>query len=178
MPVEQRQVFAQVDGEVIKVLVEGGANVKKGQELLRLKNDELETQLLSANSELTEQEKLAHVLIARIKAADNNPESTDDPRSLRGQLEETKIKIIGLTEQIEILKKREEHLSVRSPIDGVVATFQVEQKLQNRPVQRGEALIEVMADHGQWHLELEVEEHRMGHLLEGQQKLEKRRTAR
>ncbi len=183
MPIVQRQVFAQVDGEVIEVLAEGGTRVKKGQELLKLKNDELQSQLLTARSELAEQEKLQHVLENRIKAADNNLNGSDDPRVLRGQLLETKIKIEGLIGKeaedgkprirgrIEILEERESYLIVKSPIDGVLATFQVEQKLLNRPVRRGEALVEVMDDKGKWRLELEVEEHRMGHILERQREL-------
>ena len=90
---------------------------------------------------------------------------------LQGELKETNIEIIGLLEQIAIFEERVEHLTVRSPIDGVVATFQVEQKLQNRPVRQGEALVEVMDETGPWRLELEVEEHRLGHILEGEQKL-------
>jgi hypothetical protein len=59
-----------------------------------------------------------------------------------------------------------ENLTVRSPIDGVVATFQIEKNLLNRPVRRGELLLQVMnveSDH--WQLELQVPEYRMGHLL-------------
>jgi hypothetical protein len=72
---------------------------------------------------------------------------------------------------VEIYKERYKHLKVYSPIDGVLATFQVEQKLLNRPVRRGETLLEVMDDQGQWRLELEVEEHRLGHIFEGEKKL-------
>jgi hypothetical protein len=47
----------------------------------------------------------------------------------------------------------------------VVATFQVEQLLQDRPVQRGDLLLEVMDDRGDWRLELDVPDYRMGHVL-------------
>jgi hypothetical protein len=87
-------------------------------------------------------------------------------------LAKTEIEIIGLQEQVDIFTERQKHLKVYSPIDGVLATFQVEQKLLNRPVKSGETLVEVMDDRGAWRLELEVEEHRMGHIFEGQKKLE------
>ena len=170
MPVEQRQVYAQVDGEVIQVLAEGGAHVAKGQPLIKLKNDELHTQLLAARSELTEKQQLLRTLNAQISEASRNSEPEEKLR-LQGQMLATKIEITGLEEQIEIYKDREAHLIVRSPMDGVLATFQVEQKLQNRPVKRGDALVEVMDENGPWRLELEVEEHRLGHIFEGQQKL-------
>ncbi len=170
MPVEQRQVFAQVDGEVIQVLAEGGAHVAKGQPILKLKNDELHTQLLAARNELAEKQQLALTLYAEIGELSGSDEEKEKLK-LQGQLVETKIEIIGLKEQIAIYEDREAHLTVLSPIDGVLATFQVEQKLLDRPVRRGEALVEVLDESGPWRLELEVEEHRLGHILEGQKKL-------
>ena len=43
--------------------------------------------------------------------------------------------------------------------------FELDQLLQNRPVQQGELLLEVMDETGPWRLELEVEGSRMGHVL-------------
>jgi multidrug efflux pump subunit AcrA (membrane-fusion protein) len=62
------------------------------------------------------------------------------------------------------LEERLERMTVRAPIAGVVTTFQVEKLLMNRPVARGDVLVQVMDDRSDWQLELEVAEHRMGHL--------------
>lgn len=175
MPVEQRQAYAQVDGEVIEVFKEGGDRVQKGDLLLRLRNDELQEQLTAAENELREKKKLINILEARIGAARGIAAKSEEILQLTGQLEETRIEIIGLEGRIKIYTDRKRHLEVRSPIDGVLATFQVEQKLLNRPVGRGDALVEVMDETGPWRLELEVEEHRLGHIFEGQQKLETQR---
>jgi hypothetical protein len=43
----------------------------------------------------------------------------------------------------------------------------------NRPVQRGEKLMEVMDDTQDWVLELEIPEHRMGHVLRRQRELDR-----
>ena len=53
-------------GKSCSVLAEGGAHVAKGQPLLKLKNDELHTQLLAAKSELTEKQQFVHTLYAQI----------------------------------------------------------------------------------------------------------------
>lgn len=179
MPVRQQQVFAHVDGEVVEIartpdgrVIEGGVRVKKGDVLLRLKNDDLKSELTAAQNKLNEKEQLIPILEALIAEALRNAESEEKKLELQKQLEETNIEITGLRQQVDILKKRYEHLEVTSPIDGVVATFQVEQKLIGRPVARGDALLEVMDDTGKWRLELEVEENRLGHILEGQKKLE------
>jgi multidrug resistance efflux pump len=174
MPIIQKQIYAQVDGEVIKVIQvnpDGPTYVKEGQLLLELKNDELQGQLTASESQLIEKLKHVIVLEEQIFKASQSAEAQDQKLQYQGQLEETKAEIIGLREQVEIYKERYKHLKVYSPIDGVLATFQVEQKLLNRPVRRGETLLEVMDDQGQWRLELEVEEHRLGHIFEGEKKL-------
>ena len=75
--------------------------------------------------------------------------------------------------QIAILKERRDKLIVKAPISGVVATFQLDQLLKNRPVRRGELLVEIKDDKGKWQLELEVEEHRSGHILDAQKAMKK-----
>ncbi|HAW28578.1 MAG TPA: hypothetical protein DCY03_10735, partial [Planctomycetaceae bacterium] len=89
----------------------------------------------------------------------------DEITKLRGQLNETETQISGVLKQLEILRDRLDKLNVKAPIDGVVTTFQIEQLLINRPVQRGELLLEIMDPNGPWQLELDVEEKRMGHIL-------------
>ena len=164
MPVTQKEVFAPTDGEVVELKVEGGARVKAGSVLLVLKNKELETQLVSAQNLLAEKLKLLASLKAQID--EDRPESNEDELTrLLGQYRKTQVEIQGVEAQLEILQERVDDLIVRAPIDGVVATFQVEQRLMNRPIQRGEVLLEVMDDQKAWHLELNIEEHRMGHIL-------------
>jgi hypothetical protein len=151
MPVVRREIYAPVDGVVIKILQvnpDGPTYVKAGQLLLELKNDELQAQLTASESQLIEKLKHVVVLEAQIAKSSQSAEAQDQKLQYQGQLEETKAEIIGLQEQVAIYKERHKHLNVHSPIDGVLATFQVEQKLLNRPVRRGETLLEVMDDQG------------------------------
>ena len=78
-----------------------------------------------------------------------------------------------LREQLTILEDRKKKLIVRAPISGVVVTFQLDQLLKNRPVRRGERLLEIKDDKGEWRLELEIEEHRSGHIMDAQESLKK-----
>jgi hypothetical protein len=71
----------------------------------------------------------------------------------------------GLTDIVKIQKERVDHLLLKAPIDGRIASFQLEETLQNRPVQQGEMLLEIMDEKGPWRLELEVDGNRMGHVL-------------
>src|SRR5690606_41675133 len=74
--------------------------------------------------------------IQESEAADDR--RPDDATRLGGEYLAAKVKAEGADRKVEILKQRIENLTVRSPIDGVVATFQVQKNLLNRPVRRGE----------------------------------------
>ena len=84
-----------------------------------------------------------------------------------------------MKKRLEILGKQKSELTVTATKDGVVATFQIEQKLINRPVNRGERLLEVMDVGGtsRWRLELQVEEHRVGHILRHQEERSRLKVA-
>lgn len=161
MPVIQREVFAPWDGDVVEIFVESGQRVKEGDRLLQLESNELRAELTSAEAELALKQGLIDTLVAQRKAATNR----EDASRYDVEWKKARIEAIGLEQEVQVLKDRIAALTVHAPMSGVVATFQLRQKLQNRPVRRGEVLLEVMDDQGDWRLELEVPEYRMGHLL-------------
>ena len=165
MPVNQREAFVPLDGEVVEVYVASGQEVAEGQPLVRIRNDEFNTLLLTTRNEVDEKRQLHQALMAQL---DNivRLTSRDEEIRLRGRIAQTKIEITGAKTRLESLEQQADLLVVRSPIAGTVATFQVRRLLMNRPVRRGEALMEIMDENGPWHLELEVAERRMGHLME------------
>lgn len=173
MPVTQREVFATWDGEVVEVLVQGGQRVQAGQPLVRLKNDQLNAERIAVDTQLNEKRSLLLALQAQMDDVSRTTGSREDLIKIQGQMAATRVEIKGLEAQQAVLEERWKQLTIVAPIDGVVATFQVEELLKNRPVRMGEILLEVMDDSGDWRLELEVEESRMGHLLSAQNHLGK-----
>src|SRR5207302_7916925 len=87
---------------------------------------------------------------------------------LRGKFAQLEEEIKGAAEQVASLDRQVKALSVVSPISGVVATFRIEELLRERPVKRGELLLEVMDPTGPWRLELDVPENRLGHIIKAQ----------
>jgi hypothetical protein len=164
MPVIQREVFAPWDGDVVEILVGSGERVEAAQPLLRIESAELQAELVNARNLRDQKQQLLKSLSSQRRLAEREKRMAD---AARAELEQVKarIELDGAEQQVSILETRVEALTVRSPIKGVVATFQIEQKLLNRPVRRGEVVLEVMDDAGDWRLELEVPEYRMGHLL-------------
>ncbi len=170
MPVLQREVFAPWDGQVIELLAAGGQRVEAGQVLLKLRNDELAAELVTVENRILEKRKLLASLHAQRDAAEKQG-NRDESLKAQGKAIETKVEIEGATLQLAALKERRERLTVRAPIAGVVTTFQVEQLLLNRPVKRGDVVLQVMDDTADWQLELEIAEQRVGRILRARQDL-------
>jgi hypothetical protein len=164
MPVLCREVFVPCDGEVVDVLVSSGQRVTAGQLLVKLRNNELHARLIATESQCEEKRRLILALQAERDEAIRSPASERSHR-VEGELARTAAELRGLDLQLQVLRDRERQLNVTSPITGVVSTFEVDQLLRHRPVRRGEILLEVMDDTGPWQLELNVAEHRTGHLL-------------
>lgn len=168
MPVTQREVFAPWDGQVVELHVEGGEHVDEGQPLIRLRNDELSAEIVKIENELQEKKKLLHSLKAQYEEAEKLGKE-DEKLKAQGKAVETQVEIDGAILQQAILLDRRERLTIRAPIAGIVTTFQVQQLLLNRPVKRGDLLVEVMDEKGDWQLELQIAEHRVGRILKAQQ---------
>src|SRR5208337_865382 len=92
---------------------------------------------------------------------------TDEQRRRHSQLvaqqEELQELIRNLEEQHVILKKKQAELQVRSPMDGEVLTWDVQQLLQDRPVDRGQALLTVGDLSGPWRLDLRIPDREVAH---------------
>jgi multidrug efflux pump subunit AcrA (membrane-fusion protein) len=170
MPVERRGIFAPWNGEVTELPVRSGQKVEKGALLLTLKNDEMQANLLKQRNLL--QEKKQHMLSIAAQlneaAAAANPMTQGELHAKYGQLE---IEVKGAEEQVNLITKQVESLSIRAPISGVITTFRIEEMLRERPVKQGDLLLEVMDPAGPWRLELDVPENRLGHILTAQEKV-------
>jgi hypothetical protein len=88
---------------------------------------------------------------------------------IEGDLKGETQKLESLNAQIKILNNKIERLTVRSPMKGQILTWQVRDKLENRPVEKGQVLLTVADPTQDWDLELKLPEDRMGHILRAMQ---------
>lgn len=167
MPVVQKDVFAPWDGEVVEVKCTSGQRVQAGDVLLIIDNPDLRQQWTAARGELGSKEVTANALATEHGQLSGSDKAVQQ-LEIAGKWQQTIEEISSLKAQLQILEDRISQLTVKAPIGGVVATFQIEQLLLNRPVRRGELLIEIKDDTGVWQLELEVEDRRMGHFDDAQ----------
>jgi multidrug efflux pump subunit AcrA (membrane-fusion protein) len=176
-PALRRDVFASADGVVSEILVEHGSPVAAGQPIARLKNEELDFESTRLMGELkTAQKRLDSIQAKRLKAefADDE-ERRAEAYELTAEEEELKVLLASLDAQQKVLDRRREQLTIVSPIDGQVLTWDVRGLLESRPVTRGQTLLTVADVKGPWVLELDLPDDDTGHVLaaedEQQQKL-------
>lgn len=163
-PVNRREVFARVDGVVEKLgdQVEHGAEVKAGQVLATLRNTDLEVSITDVlGRKASSEEQLAST--QRSLLADTKL-STDERTRLAGRAAQLRREIASLDDQLKLYETKKKDLVVTSPIDGVVVTWQVRDRLLLRPVQTGQALLSVADKTGQWELEVHLPDDRLGHV--------------
>ncbi len=175
MPVVKHEVFAMEEGQVMQVKVRGGEKVKKGEVLVVLRNDELDAKLKQVNSEISEYSQMRATLLRQRNELGRSdaPDRAVQEAKLQGEISGTEVKLDGAQLRQKLLQSQVAQLVVRAPSEGVVATFHVDQLLENRPVQRGEVLLEVMDPTKNWRLELDVPDYRLGHILRAQEKFKK-----
>jgi hypothetical protein len=164
MPVVQHEVFAPWDADVRDIRIDSGQRVKAGDVLLVLESDELDAEKIATQNELQEKQKLVLALAQQQHAARRKGDVEELAR-LEADFVKATIEAKGARTRLDKIESRIAKLTITAPADGVIATFQVRQLLQHRPVRRGELLLEVMEPQGEWRLELEIPEYRMGHLL-------------
>jgi multidrug efflux pump subunit AcrA (membrane-fusion protein) len=162
-PKIRKYVWAEVEGEVQKVNVDHDQKVTKDEVLIVQRSQELETKIAAAEGDLHKYE--AKLESARSELFDNKDLTETDRRKTQSDVKEFSQALKSAQEQLKLLNEKKSKLEIRSPIDGRVVTWKV-QDLLNRPVSRGENLLEVADPTKDWELEVQMPEKRMGHIAE------------
>jgi hypothetical protein len=170
-PIEKREVFAGEKGTVIEVLVKHGDDVKKDQPLVKLSSTDIQIQLSTKIGERAETRSHLQSLNRELSEENLTPEQksrTEGDRSV------SRTKLIDLESQIKLLEDKKSKLTILSPIDGRIVTWQKEiEHLKGRPVDVGQRVLEVADFSKDWELEIRMPEDRMGHIKKAQKEITK-----
>ena len=163
-PVHRRDVFARIDGvvESIEPEVQHGAEVKAGQLLASLRNTEVDVALTDVLGRKASSEE--QLRATRRSLLEDEKISADEKVRLAGRAAQLEREIESLTEQQRLWDARRKDLEVRSPLDGVIVTWQVRDRLLLRPVEKGQVLMSVADKTGPWELEVQMPDDRLGHV--------------
>ena len=165
-PTNQRQVFSNVDGVVKTIHVVDGQKVTAGEPLFQLENADLESRAESLSGEiLTAEKRLASITRMRL---DPGSETSQTGRMALEKLQlESELK--NLRAQQALIAKQQSQLLVTSPIDGTVVGWQLDRRLSDRPVTRGNLLVRVVDHTGPWSLRLNIPDYEAGPILDARE---------
>jgi multidrug efflux pump subunit AcrA (membrane-fusion protein)/transcriptional regulator with GAF, ATPase, and Fis domain len=167
-PVIRREVFANLDGEVIEVLVKHGDKVKKGDALAQMRSIDLEVKITEAEGQI---EATKAQLSAVTSSITGKTAKLDEQNKFLGERLKLESQLKSLQLQLLLYKEKTKKLKVVSPIDGEVVTWQVYELLIFRTVQQGQILMSVVDPSGPWEVEVQMPEDRMGFIADAQREL-------
>jgi len=158
-PTVKQEVFAPMPGDILEVKVDHGALVNEGQELLVIRNPDLELKLKESEGLLNaERERLSGL---QSQYSNSSQKATEaDRNKLLLDIRGSQIKVEVLGEQVRLLRAREQQLTVRAPIAGKVITWDAKRLLQNRPVETGQVLLTIAAADSDYEIKLYMPEKR------------------
>ncbi len=164
-PTQRHDVFADIEGVVAAVSVKHGDAVAKDQLLATLRNTDLEVEITDIIGQRATTGKQILSVRRRLK---EKGLTIEERNRLYGELAALNEKRRNLDTQFSLYQKKREQLEVRSPLGGRVMSWDLYRRLINRPVQRGQVLMEVANPAGRWELELHMPEDQIGFITKAQ----------
>ncbi len=156
-PVDQRIVFAPLDGVVSRIVVQDGQTIEQGELLAELSSPMLDIELEEVAGEMrANAEKLSGLKVAINQLSPEDPSAMAMQNKFSSEIREIETRLVALNEKQRALLGEKEKLTIVAPIGGTVIARQVERYLDRRPVRRGDPLLRVVRMDGPWRLELEV----------------------
>jgi hypothetical protein len=166
-PIEQRIVFAPLDGLVASIAVRDGQLVQQGELLAVLQSPMLEISLEEvAGEQRANQEKLAGLKVAINQLSPDVPSALAMQNRFSSEIREIETRLATLEEKQRALMGEKARLQVVAPIAGTIIARQVDRYLERRPVRRGDPLLRIVEIDGPWRLELEVADRDAGRVKE------------
>ncbi len=151
--------------------VEHGAMVKKGTWSWPARESLFEAKRKQFVADMQQAQSQATSLAMQVNKQKNA--GSPEVGQLQGQLQEARIKFASSKEQIDIIDLQMKSMSIESPIDGVITTWEVKKNMQGRPVEIGQELLAIADLQSDWELEVDVPDDDIGPVLRAQSKLKR-----
>lgn len=169
-PAERARVFAPFDANIEEVLVQHGQQVRAGDPLLRLDSLSLRLDLEEAESALaTARQEISALETAKLRAGLPGADRQLDVSAIAAKITALEKQVQHQHKRIELLNSEIERFVLYSPIAGKVLSWRPQDYLGDRPVRRGQRLLEIAETEGAWNIELDVPDRQTGHLIEAAQ---------
>ena len=177
MPERRQHLFAPSDGTVVELASAAGEPVTAGQVCVRLHSPQLDialSELIGKQRTVQEELQAAETEALRGDAESNSRQSR---HQLTARAQQLKEELRGLEAQLAVVREQLASLEIKSPLAGVMITWDAERQLPSRPVKKGDLLLTVADVSGPWELMLEVADREAGHVLEAHERQAKLEVA-
>lgn len=161
-PAQVQTITAPREAVVDRIHVHHGQTVTAGELLITLQDPDLEEQLtaLVGRRAVLLQQK-SHWTDALVDTATHQLERL---QQVQGESRLVSEEIRSIDEQIAVLKRAKNTLEIRARQAGMIDAWQIDQRLQSRPLQRGDWLLQVIGVDSPWTVEANVAQSRINHL--------------
>ena len=161
VPKNRANIFAPRDAIVAEIFETQGNQVQEGAKLLQLTSPEFDLQYKTAEGELANLETSLEIL--QNQRFDRNDE--EKRAEIGNNISTLRERIVNAKNKLDELEKTRTSMLLTSPISGTVITWDVDHRLRDRPVSPTQVLMEVADTEGEWELEVDLADRRVGHLL-------------
>ncbi len=164
LPKERRHLFAPTDAIVDQIHFEPGEPVSLNNNLLTLRDLDLELKLEEVRGE---QESVAtrlqtiQTLRSSLIRGSGDPAKDDE---LSAEANELLKRQKSLDAQLELLEQQDKQLHLQAPMSGVLLTWNPHELLASRPVVAGQLLLTVADLESDWEIDLQIPEKEWGHI--------------
>ncbi len=167
LPVNQQHVFAQFEGEVGQLLVDENSIVTAQQKLLVITSSDLEKELITVEGEIAETQQTLRNLNLTEGESDGEAAVTEATQKA-AEIERLKIRLASLNTRLKFYEQQEAKQTVFAPIEGIVTTQNLRQRLVGRPINRGDMLMTIAQTDGPWEIKLKIPDNRIEFVAERQ----------
>lgn len=166
LPAERRNIYSEVTGEISKLYVEHGTDVEKGEPLVEISSDELQAYLEDLKGKINSTRRQIEAIDQAKMKADQRGADASQTSMLNIEREKLNETLKALDREVEIAQKREAKLNIMSPIKGRILSWKIDHELSSdRPVTRGQRLLEIAKLDGPWIVEVNLPDKDVGKVL-------------
>lgn len=151
-PARSQFVRSEVNGAVRRLRAQPADDVAAGEPLLEMDSWELQQQMAELAGRLAAAEQRSAGLEQGL--LDDSGESTGARNRLASDAAAAAAEVASLRRQWELLASQRDRLTLVSPTAGRVLNADLERELLNRPVKRGDVLMEIADPNGPWQLDI------------------------
>ncbi len=170
VPVQRQMYYAPRQAIVEQVLVEPESEIAQGQVLVKLFDRDLQNEIERLTGQQIANEARRSQLRGELLRGNQLTAAQRDQKE--SELDQLQIDNTSVNEQLQLLNRQLGELTIRAREGGKLASWDIRNRLLNRPVAVGDLLLSTFLPEGQWQLQVSIPENRLGLIQQSMERSE------